>query len=607
MPARRYRHDYLSRRRVLALTGVAGATALAGCSGDENGDADDLLGGDHDEVEVDYPENYDDEMNQVVPSGAVNPFDDEHIFNPYHHAWNPETHRKPCSSISRSSTREKVSLSPRRGELGNRRRPPHASRNQRRVRLVRRHPVTAADFVTALRLEGYMQMGIQEYVDPDTGIRTDGDYAFEIEPRDEYTDLEEELWLNQWIEALLDVSEAQYGRFIEEFEDADSEEEREAIQEDVIGFEPSWNEALFSGPFAFVEANEEFADQIPNPHHPIAQDWNFTFATGSTKAKRVSTPGRSTGNTTIRPSRTSRTNTTNRRCRSRTVVGDHLRQGRRVHPRLSGGPSGHRLRRRHADPRRRRLPGTPVDTYSTGIDYGYAEHFVHDDVLDAMPNYAPEDTDTAQVLLEDVGFTLEDDEWHTPDGDLWTLNFPVGDWFDTQSEMIFNNLAEFGIDVDYFLDEMPTWQSEVEPDLDFDLTVHLDYGMARQYHAHADIYEEMYNPDRGVLTERTLFDEVVEVPEVGNPDGDTVEIDIPDALDGLATAQSDEAMDHATDLAWMHNQLLPAAVIHPWSEHYWVNAGEWNFDLDSDAWLTSNRITHYLLEHGLSGVGNYRK
>ncbi|MEY7848525.1 ABC transporter substrate-binding protein [Natrarchaeobius sp. A-rgal3] len=603
MPARRYRHDYLSRRRVLALTGVAGATALAGCSGDENGDADDLLGGDHDEVEVDYPENYAEEMNQAVPSGAVNPFDDEHIFNPYHHAWNPGDAQETSFEYLTIFHTEEGEFIPRVAENWQIDDDLHT-----RVEISDEYAwsdgtsVTAADFVTALRLEGYMQMGIEQYVDPDTGVTTDGDYAFEIEPRDEFTDLEEELWLNQWIEALLNVSEAQYGEFIEEFEAADSDDEHEAVQEDVIGFEPSWNEALFSGPFVFVEANEEFADQVPNPHHPIAQDWDFYLRHGEYEGEEglhaeevdwehndptienlpdiydeppVSFSGQSFAIIFGRDD-------------------EYIRDYPEVRQALAYAVDMPNL----VDVT---SPGTPVDTYSTGIDYGYVEHFVRDDVLDAMPNYAPEDTDTAQNLLEDVGFTLEDDEWHTPDGDLWTLNFPVGDWFDTHSEMVYNNLAEFGIDVDYFLDEMPTWQSEVEPDLEFDLTVHLNYGMARQYHAHADLYEEMYNPDRGILTERNLFDEVVEVPEVGNPDGDTVEIDIPDALDGLAAAQSDEeAMDYATDLAWAHNQLLPAAVVHPWSEHYWVNAGEWDFDLDSDAWLTSNRITHYLLEHGLS-------
>ncbi|WP_459885890.1 hypothetical protein [Halostagnicola bangensis] len=38
----------------------------------------------------------------------------------------------------------------------------------------------------------------------------------------------------------------------------------------------------------------------------------------------------------------------------------------------------------------------------------------------------------------------------------------------------------------------------------------------------------------------------------------------------------------------------------PWNEHYWVNADEWDFDLETDDWLTSNRIVHDILQNGLS-------
>lgn len=603
MPAKKHRQEYLTRRRILAATGATGAATLAGCFGGDD-DASDLLGGDFDEVDIEYPEDYEDEMNEVVPSGAVNPFNGEYIFNPYHHAWNAgDAQETMYEYLSVYNTDD--------GEFIHRIAEGWEIDEETRLTTVEISdeygwsngtPITAGDFVTALKLEAYMEMGLEQYVDPEDGIRVVDDHTFEIEPREEYVGLEKELWLNQWAEMLLNVSEEQFGPVVEEFESASSDDEIEDVQRDLVSVEPHWDQILVSGPFMFVEANEEYADQVPNQHHPVAQDWDFYLRHGQYEGEQGLQAGEvdwEHNDPTIEdlPDKYDEPPVSFSGQTFAIIFGrddEYIRDYPEVRQAIAYAVDMEHV----VDVA---SPGTPVDTYSAGIDSGYVEHFVEEDVLDAMPNYAAQDTDAAQELLEDVGFSYEDGAWYTPDGDEWTLNFPVGDWFRTSSQIISDNLAEFGIDMDHYVNEMPTWQSESEADLDFDLTVHLNYGMARQYHAHSDLYEEMYNPNRGILTERNLFEEEVEVSEVGNPDGGTETINIPDELDGLATAEDeDEAMEHATKLAWVHNQLLPAAMVHPWSEHYWVNVGDWDFDLESDAWLTSNRITHYLLEHGLS-------
>jgi len=146
--------------------------------------------------------------------------------------------------------------------------------------------------------------------------------------------------------------------------------------------------------------------------------------------------------------------------------------------------------------------------------------------------------------------------------------------------------------------EFGTWNSEHSDTLDYDITIHLNYGLARQYHSHSDLSAEFFNTKRAAVTEREMFSNEVQVPEVGNRDGDMITMDLQEELDAIAQAGSSETVvEHSSNLAWAHNYLLPGAPIHPWVENYWVNEGEWNFDLDSDAWLTSNRISHYFLQH----------
>lgn len=602
MPANHRRQVAVSRRKVLALTGTVGVGAVAGCLGGDDDDDEDLLNGGLDTVEVDYNENYEEEMNEAVPSGAVNPFNAEYIFNPYHSSWNPGDAQETSFEYLAVYSTEEGEFIPRIAESWEIDEETAATR----VEISDEYgwsdgsPVTAADFVTALKLEAYLDQGIETYVDPDD-IVTDGDYAFELQPREGYQSVEEELWLNQWAEALLNVSEAQYGEFVERFDDAEDDDEIESIQQDVVSFEPEWNEALFSGPFVFVEANEEFADQVPNPEHPIAQDWEFYLRHGQAEEEAGLRAGEvdwEHNDPTLQdlPEKYDSPPVSFSGQSFALLFGpedEYISSSPQVRQALAHAVDFERLVDEFS-------PDTPVDPYSCGIDAGYVEFFVEEDVLEAMTNYVPQETDLAAELLEDEGFTLDDGQWYTPDDEPWELNFPVGDWFPDQAEMIYNNLDQFGVGIDYYVDEMPTWQAEVEDGSQYDISVHLNYGMARDYHAHADLQEELFGPVRGAVSETGILENEVEVPEVGNPDGDTITVDFEESLNALATAEDEEeVMEHATELAWAHNQLLPAAMIHPWSEHYWVNAGEWDFDLESDDWLTSNRIVHYFLENGL--------
>ncbi|AEH38372.1 ABC transporter substrate-binding protein [Halopiger xanaduensis] len=606
MPADHQSKEYLSRRKMLALTGATGAATLAGCSGGGNGeDPDNVTGNNLEEIEADVPENYEDEMNEVLPASNANPYNGEYIFNEYHQLWNSGDIQESCFEYLAIYNTDMGEYVPRVAEdwtVG--------EDNLVEVQLSEDYgwhdgsDITAEDFAARIRMDCYMQMGLEQYIDPDEGVRAVDDYTLEIEPRDDYANLEQGLWEAQWAETLLSVSAEQYGDFLEQFEEASSEEEQQTVQEEVIGFEPEWNQVKFSGPLFYAEANEQYGDRVPNQNHPIAKDWDFYQRCGYYTGEAGMQSGDADwihNDPTLEglPDKYDSPPVSYSGQSLAIIFGaedEYIRDNPEVRKAIAYAVDMENVTEVTA-------PGTPVDEYSGGIDSGYIENFVSEDVLDAMPNYAPQDTDRAAELLEEVGFSRNgDDMWETPDGDTWTLNFPVGDWFEDHSEMVYNNLAEFGIDVDWYVEEMPTWQSDTQNDLAYDLTIHLNYGMAREYHAHSDLYEEMYSTTRGIYeTDRDLFGEEVEVPEVGNPEGDTVTINIPEELDALSTADSDEEVqEHASNLAWAHNQLLPGAMVFPWSEHYWVNADEWNFDLETNDWLTSNRITHYLLQNGLS-------
>lgn len=217
----------------------------------------------------------------------------------------------------------------------------------------------------------------------------------------------------------MQVSEEQFGGFVEGFDDAEDDEEIEEVQQEVAEFTPSWDEVLFSGPFVYVEANEQYADQVPNPEHPIAQDWDFYLRHGEYEGVE----GLRSGELTWIMNEAS------------------VQDLPGIYDEPDGIPSGHSFAvifgpqdeyiQEYPEVRQALAfvidtemlvettePHTTVDEYAAGINASYLENFIHDDVLDAMTNYAPQDTDAAQSLLEDVGFELDGGQWYTPDDEV---------------------------------------------------------------------------------------------------------------------------------------------------------------------------------------------
>lgn len=573
----------ISRRQMLALSSAAGVGTVAGCL-DGGGTAA-----------------YEDDLEAYTPSPAVNPFDGEYVFNPWHPNYDFGDSQEQVNEYLTVYHTEREEFVPRVAEEWT-----VDENNHTTLEISDEYAwsdgtdLTVQDLVTQLKIEIYLEQPVSEYIAPD-GFEIVDDYTVEIEPRPEYEDLEESLWLNQWIEFIFQTPHEIWGDFVDDFEAAEGDEdEMESVRQDVADFAPEWDETVFSGPFVYEEANEQFAHQIPNPHHPIAQDFEIYFEHGISEEEE----GLRSGDVDHH--------------HQNPTFADLPDKYEAAPAAFSGqsfailfGPEDeyvaedHRVRQAIAHAidfetvRDAQTPETPLDQYSTGIDAGYVEAFVDDDVLSEMNDYTGANTDRAAELLEDAGFEHEDGQWMTPDGEEWELNFPVSNWYEDASDVVQSNLNEFGIAVDWFVDEQGTWEAEHLDDNSYDMSANLAYGIARQYHAHADFQDVFFGPDWGAV-EIGLLDEEVEVPEVGDPEGDTVTIDIRETWEEMAVADShEEVVEHATELAWVHNQLLPAAVIHPWSEHYWVNAEEWNFDLDSDAWFTSNRIYHYILEEGL--------
>lgn len=590
---------------MLKMTGVAGLGALAGCSSNDPDNPGDVKGNGSKNngssaANSELAKNYEKQLKQVVPSGAVNPYNGEWIYNPYHTSWNPGDAQEMGYEYFAVYNTEKGEFIPRVGKKWSHKDGVSRGVLKENYAWSDGNPITAEDIVTTIKLSIYMDQGISQFLEPD-GVKAVSKYEFELEPISEYKNIEKELWYNQWLETVINTPASHFGKYVDKFEKASSEDEVTAVQEELVKYDPHWDEIAFSGPFVYVDANEQYADQIPNQEHPIAKDFGFYQRHGVYEEEEGLRAGEVTYN---------HQSSTLKNLPSKYDSPPVSFSGQSFA--LLFGPTDKFIK---TDPRVRQAlahaidfksvtkatkPGTPVDKYSGGIDAGYIKHYVKKDALSSMTNYVPRNTQRATKLLKDAGFSKKGGTWHDPNGKKWKLNFPVGNWFSTPSQIIADNLSQFGVAVDHYVDEMATWNAEVEESLDYDISVHLNYGQARQYHSYPDLETAYFGPTRGAVNKVGSLSKKVKVPEVGKPQGSTTTINLRKTLDDLSVAGSDkEVKELSTQLAWAHNQLLPGAQIFPWSEFYWVNAGEWNFDMDSNAWLTSNRIAHYFLQNGL--------
>ena len=206
-----------------------------------------------------------------------------------------------------------------------------------------------------------------------------------------------------------------------------------------------------------------------------------------------------------------------------------------------------------------RVPGNVLDNGSHD-----AAEWVQD-----FTKYGQNNTERAAELLEEEGYTLEDGEWYTPDGERFEIDIMNGSE-QKHIGVIKDNLNEFGI---------ATNQEQVD-DATFDERRHAgEYDMMPDTSS-ANGVRAMWELDLvpSWIQSITHFDPEVEIPmPVGDPDGSdgTKTINVEEHIREWQITDDDQ---YHQELMWWWNQHVPQmeAMFQPDAGAY--NGNNWTID-----------------------------
>ncbi|WP_121743484.1 ABC transporter substrate-binding protein [Natronorubrum halophilum] len=184
------------------------------------------------------------------------------------------------------------------------------------------------------------------------------------------------------------------------------------------------------------------------------------------------------------------------------------------------------------------------------------------DEPDAFEDYAGRNTDRATELLESAGFSKEGDTWVDEDGETLSFEFKVpaawNEWVD--ASITFNeHLQDFGIETNLVTrDDSVYFGQDLYGDAGFDAAgFWWSDGWTYPYHSldwnlNSWDAQNVYN-----------YPTSVDVPPVGDPDGEAETVELAPELEALVgmDADGDDARQKIQKLAWIFNYDLPQLPI----------------------------------------------
>jgi len=257
------------------------------------------------------------------------------------------------------------------------------------------------------------------------------------------------------------------------------------------------------------------------------------------------------------------------------------------------------LQARH-DTLMQNLPLSDVNKERVEISAGMSQPLVDEWLGDVKDQFMQFDggEERAAELLEGEGFTREDGTWYEPDGEQFTLEFRDAGFHSNRTETASRILSDFGVETEAIIVEDTTYFGQTLPERNYDLTnwwvgqsAPLPYE-GFQNHLINEAWVTAY--PRGVSSTTGWNGEatsefVMEVPPIGEPEGELREVDLREHLRAIARGQSkEEQRPHIQELAWFWNWM--DASWGPWtlyiaSEYY--DTGDWSWpDGDSDIMKT---------------------
>lgn len=237
------------------------------------------------------------------------------------------------------------------------------------------------------------------------------------------------------------------------------------------------------------------------------------------------------------------------------------------------------------------------DTRYTGLSKYYVDNYVSEELRGNLIDYTEQNPDRAEQLLKDAGFSKSGGRWQTPNGKEFTTNILTVSGRVPWAQVAKNNFEDFGIPTKINTQEASTFFGVTVPNGEYGLALWTSGGW-RQPFPFSD-YNMTWNPDASPWAKGTNANPNPEVPwPPGNPEGDTQEIDLMGKIEELGRASGDQEAQLVDELAWIFNVTAPSIKL---TERHFVSmirTDKWDVPPEDDPRHTILTPIHYLPKLG---------
>ncbi|MFC7189785.1 ABC transporter substrate-binding protein [Halocatena marina] len=596
-----YRDPPVSRRELLALTSGGMAIALAGCTGAANRGESGESGASTGEAFTGALTGHQSTSTDIQ-------------FNPYNITLETSTRSQtalfPYLAVQSLSTTEWIPVAAKDWSIDG---------TSLTVQLLdgftwhNGDPVTIDDLERTLKLSAHMNSYMSDYVESADDITASNDTTVTVNLSSMFNS--SGLYSNVFGNIRIDVPEAVFGSYMEEFSDATTEKERDRIRKEVGEFNWREPEPHASGPFELDSITTQALHCTQYDDYPIAEvQKNIKRKTGYDLSTYGTDPNYSEMEYQLSQTR----NKVTQLAISDTLDGgdgldidskEELQQKFPQYAEYRQIPTGYgtsimfnMIDGAHADAWRDQrvrkafahiidLEGVAQQFYGdftdtrrrfSGLTPVLEQKLFDEAFRNSLTTY-DHNPEKAAALLRDAGYT-KDKWWIKPNGEPLKATFqgPTSvEYYLRGWQVAASNLRKFGIKSQVVSIEGTTFFSKTLGNLEWDLTRSY-YGSIDEPSAYDLSWIRYDGPEEHEYSwflEQPHDEAVVTVPPIGKPDSNkTITINITDTYNELTkTIDPDMLSTLSKRLSWAFNQTVPKIPIGQVNYSWYMTSDSWNY------------------------------
>lgn len=417
-------------------------------------------------------------------------------------------------------------------------------------------PVVAEDVVKQLKLEQYLDYPIWKYIN---GVKAVDNTTVELTMKEE---LNPEVFTKILNRNIVVKRDSEFKEWLNRFEEASSDDEQSQVRSEFLKFRyaaDSDNPAA-NGPFKISAEQEGRWLLKRNEHYPVKTnipEYEYLNVSGSQEAWQLTISERMDGNGEMAitediqkkfPDWLNKIVLPSFLGLAPMINQNHPVHGKREFRQALAYLIDRKLIDRNINPRHKYVENI------TGFNDKTAKMWLTSDFIDSLTDYGVKSKpDEAAAKMKEGGFEKQNGKWMDTEGKPIELNWLSPPWPGPIGigEALKRQLPKFGIQTQVKRIEAGQWFNK-RANKNFQFTHGALFGGPSPYFYAQDTIEANKSSFAGYPRKE------VELPPIGDPDGEQQTVDLQSMLQSLATVTDEqERREHVEQYSWWFNQELP--------------------------------------------------